>query len=97
MLPSYRAGYEKPDKRIFDRALGLVNIPIKPEEALHVGDDLNADYRGNIHIYIYIQRVAIFLLLINNNRYYYYNIVYINIYRSTSSRMECIIIKSRYI
>ncbi|KAI7847042.1 HAD-like domain-containing protein [Circinella umbellata] len=51
VLPSYRAGYEKPDKEIFDRALGLVNIPIKPEEALHVGDDINVDYRGT---YLYL-------------------------------------------
>ncbi|KAI9246707.1 HAD-like domain-containing protein [Phascolomyces articulosus] len=49
VLPSYRAGFEKPDKEIFDQALRLVGTPIKPEEALHVGDDINTDYRGTFY------------------------------------------------
>lgn len=48
VLPSYRAGYEKPKKEIFDQALRIMHPynPTRPDQALHVGDDLNADYKG---------------------------------------------------
>ncbi|KAI7882963.1 hypothetical protein K492DRAFT_127101 [Lichtheimia hyalospora FSU 10163] len=48
VLPSYRAGYEKPEKEIFDQALRIMHPynPTRPDQALHIGDDLNADYKG---------------------------------------------------
>ncbi|KAI8140695.1 HAD-like domain-containing protein [Fennellomyces sp. T-0311] len=46
VLPSYRCGYEKPAHEIFDVALRNVRPPVCAKEALHVGDDLHADYRG---------------------------------------------------
>lgn len=48
VLPSYRAGYEKPEKEIFDQALRIMHPrnPTRPDQALHVGDDLHTDYRG---------------------------------------------------
>ncbi|KAI8068456.1 HAD-like domain-containing protein [Gongronella butleri] len=47
ILPSCIAGFEKPDHRIFDRALELVkHMAIDPSEVLHVGDDFERDYVG---------------------------------------------------
>ncbi|KAI9496926.1 HAD-like domain-containing protein [Zychaea mexicana] len=50
VLPSYRAGFEKPSKEIYDQALRLVKPAVAPDEALHVGDDINTDYRGIIPV-----------------------------------------------
>ena len=41
---STRAGSAKPDAAIFMRALGTLGVP--PERAVHVGDNLEADYEG---------------------------------------------------
>jgi len=44
IVSSYAAGYQKPDPRIFYRALELACV--KPESAWHVGDDVTLDYLG---------------------------------------------------
>lgn len=41
---SYGVGVEKPDPRIFHVALAAMKVP--PEEAVHIGDNLEADVRG---------------------------------------------------
>lgn len=46
ILTSYDVGYSKPDERIFTSALKITKKDIKPYEALHVGDDLEKDYKG---------------------------------------------------
>ncbi|ORX54147.1 HAD-superfamily hydrolase [Hesseltinella vesiculosa] len=47
VLPSCTAGVEKPDGRIFDTALDLIDDrSILCTEALHVGDDIKRDYYG---------------------------------------------------
>ena len=43
-LSSAEVGAPKPDPEIFTRALALAGA--RPEEALHVGDDVDADVRG---------------------------------------------------
>ncbi len=44
IVTSGDAGVEKPDRRIFDHALGLLGIP--PEQAIHVGDREVEDCEG---------------------------------------------------
>jgi putative hydrolase of the HAD superfamily len=44
ILASCDVGHEKPDPRIFHRA--LERIGVRPEEALHVGDSAHADVAG---------------------------------------------------
>jgi len=44
IVTSGEAGVEKPDRRIFDHALGLLGIP--PERAIHVGDREVEDCEG---------------------------------------------------
>lgn len=44
VMTSAEAGAAKPDGRIFERALALVDA--RPQEALHVGDSLDADVEG---------------------------------------------------
>ncbi|NWW53901.1 HDHD3 protein, partial [Pedionomus torquatus] len=44
VLTSEAAGFAKPDKRIFQKALHLGGVP--PELAAHVGDDYTRDYRA---------------------------------------------------
>ncbi|KAK9703651.1 Haloacid dehalogenase-like hydrolase [Popillia japonica] len=47
ILTSYEVGYEKPDTRIFERAMEESKIPnLKPEECLHIGDRALVDYVG---------------------------------------------------
>ncbi|KAG6446960.1 haloacid dehalogenase-like hydrolase domain-containing protein 3 [Manduca sexta] len=46
ILTSYKSGFSKPDKRIFEYALKLCKQPVEPNEALHIGDDLQKDYEG---------------------------------------------------
>lgn len=41
---SARVGYEKPQRGIFEHALGEARV--RPEEAIHVGDHLDADVQG---------------------------------------------------
>jgi putative hydrolase of the HAD superfamily len=41
ILTSSIAGYEKPDKRIFDQAIKLGGN-VSPKDTLHVGDDIKA-------------------------------------------------------
>lgn len=49
VLASYTAGFEKPDKRIFEAAVKMAQIQnLKPEECLHVGDTVALDYIGAI-------------------------------------------------
>ncbi|KAI9490071.1 HAD-like domain-containing protein [Zychaea mexicana] len=44
VLPSCLAGYEKPEVQIFEKACEITGV--RPEEALHVGDDIEKDYYG---------------------------------------------------
>lgn len=44
ILASAHAGYAKPDRRIFDRALEIADVG--PGEVLHVGDSLVHDWEG---------------------------------------------------
>ncbi|XP_051161967.1 rhythmically expressed gene 2 protein-like isoform X2 [Leptopilina boulardi] len=50
VLCSYKFGIEKPNPEIFNEALRIFKeikkINIHPEEALHVGDNVDRDYRG---------------------------------------------------
>ncbi|CAH0547320.1 unnamed protein product [Brassicogethes aeneus] len=47
VLTSYEVGIEKPDTKIFDKALQMSEINnIKPDECLHVGDTTALDYYG---------------------------------------------------
>jgi len=56
IVVSEEEGFEKPSPEIFFRAITQVNqkikrqdmIPIKPEECLHVGDELESDYNGAV-------------------------------------------------
>lgn len=46
-LNSYDVGYEKPDQRIFEKAIETARIPdLKPYECLHIGDTALGDYIG---------------------------------------------------
>jgi len=49
-ITSYELNHEKPDSDIFEKALELASEglaePIKPNEALHIGDDELRDYQG---------------------------------------------------
>ncbi|XP_009559007.1 haloacid dehalogenase-like hydrolase domain-containing protein 3 [Cuculus canorus] len=44
ILTSEAAGFAKPDKRIFEKALRLGGVP--PEQVAHIGDDYTRDYRA---------------------------------------------------
>ena len=44
ILVSGELGVGKPDPRIFDRALAMLDVP--PRQAVHVGDSLEADVAG---------------------------------------------------
>ncbi|KFQ67130.1 Haloacid dehalogenase-like hydrolase domain-containing protein 3, partial [Phaethon lepturus] len=44
ILTSENAGFAKPDRRIFEKALRLGGVPA--EQAAHVGDDYTRDYRA---------------------------------------------------
>ncbi|KAI8120305.1 rhythmically expressed gene 2 protein [Lucilia cuprina] len=44
VLTSYEAGYQKPHKNIFQKALDVYNV--QPHEALHVGNTYEIDYVG---------------------------------------------------
>ncbi|XP_071057278.1 rhythmically expressed gene 2 protein [Onthophagus taurus] len=47
VLTSYETGYEKPDPRIFEKAMETSGIPdLKPEQCLHIGDRAMIDYSG---------------------------------------------------
>lgn len=46
VLTSYEAGVLKPHKDIFDAALRLSKVGVKPEEALHIGNKYEADCKG---------------------------------------------------
>lgn len=50
VLTSWLCGREKPDSTIFKEAMKLgetINgTPIKPEEIIHIGDNLKLDYQG---------------------------------------------------
>ncbi|MFQ5908733.1 MAG: HAD family hydrolase [Thermoplasmata archaeon] len=45
---SYAVGAEKPDPRIFRAALKAMNV--QPEQAIHVGDHIEADARGSSQV-----------------------------------------------
>ncbi|XP_026478781.1 rhythmically expressed gene 2 protein-like [Ctenocephalides felis] len=46
-VASYNEGAEKPDRRLFNRALFLSRLPgIKAKDALHIGRQATADYHG---------------------------------------------------
>ncbi|CAO3624405.1 unnamed protein product [Cunninghamella echinulata] len=50
VLPSCRAGYEKPRPEIFRKALQLIDHhKCLPEDCLHVGDDVEKDYFGALN------------------------------------------------
>ncbi|NXT30557.1 HDHD3 protein, partial [Syrrhaptes paradoxus] len=44
VLTSEEAGFAKPDRRIFEKALHRVGV--SPEQAAHIGDDYTRDYRA---------------------------------------------------
>ncbi|KAI9256626.1 haloacid dehalogenase-like hydrolase domain-containing protein 3-like protein [Phascolomyces articulosus] len=44
VLPSCVAGYEKPEVQIFEKACEITGV--RPEQVLHVGDDVEKDYYG---------------------------------------------------
>ncbi|NWH81173.1 HDHD3 protein, partial [Piaya cayana] len=44
ILTSEAAGFAKPDRRIFEKALRLSGVP--PEQVAHIGDDYTRDYRA---------------------------------------------------
>jgi putative hydrolase of the HAD superfamily len=44
IVTSHECGFEKPDKRIFEKV--LKHFGVAPEEALHVGDDVEKDFRA---------------------------------------------------
>jgi HAD superfamily hydrolase (TIGR01549 family) len=47
VLSSYDCGFEKPDKRIFDKAIEASEIKdLDPKECLHIGDTPITDYIG---------------------------------------------------
>lgn len=46
VLTSYESGCSKPDKIIFDEALQLCKKNVNPNEAIHIGDDIDKDYKG---------------------------------------------------
>lgn len=47
VVTSYEVGYSKPDKRIFDRAMKESELKdLKNIQCLHIGDDLQYDYKG---------------------------------------------------
>lgn len=47
VLSSYQAGFEKPDKEIFQKAMKLSELEnLKPSECLHIGDTPVTDYFG---------------------------------------------------
>lgn len=57
ILTSYEAGFEKPDKKIFDKVMEMSKIErLNPEECLHIGDNATLDYFGaknsNWHSYL---------------------------------------------
>ncbi|KAI8384720.1 HAD-like domain-containing protein [Radiomyces spectabilis] len=49
VLPSVVAGYEKPDKHIFDQARSMFGTDIAPQDIVHVGDDERKDYYGALN------------------------------------------------
>ncbi|KAG2226869.1 hypothetical protein INT45_010148 [Circinella minor] len=46
ILPSCVVGYDKPDPRIYKAALEIAGGNIRPDETLHVGDDIETDFHG---------------------------------------------------
>eukprot|EP00794_Sanderia_malayensis_P015692 gene15692-17274_t len=48
VLSSRSVGIAKPDKRIFETMLMLIGGEIKPNEALHIGDSVECDYKSAI-------------------------------------------------
>ncbi|XP_010083883.1 PREDICTED: haloacid dehalogenase-like hydrolase domain-containing protein 3, partial [Pterocles gutturalis] len=44
VLTSEEAGFAKPDRRIFEKALHRAGV--SPEQAAHIGDDYTRDYRA---------------------------------------------------
>lgn len=59
VIASLEEGFEKPDPRIFHLALSRFNV--KPDDAIHVGDDANDDHTG-------AQGVGMRSLLIDRSR-----------------------------
>ncbi|KAI8337613.1 HAD-like domain-containing protein [Chlamydoabsidia padenii] len=49
ILTSCLAGYEKPNVKIFQKAIHLTGEDIHTDEALHVGDDVEKDYHGAVN------------------------------------------------
>lgn len=45
IVTSFEIGYTKPDREIFDHALKIL-VNISPKECLHIGDDLQNDYKA---------------------------------------------------
>lgn len=46
VLTSYEVGFSKPDARIFERALKYCKTPTEPSQSIHIGDDLEKDYKA---------------------------------------------------
>lgn len=46
VLTSYETGVEKPNPKIFQRALEAAKLDIRPSEALHIGNEVDKDFVG---------------------------------------------------
>ncbi|XP_044013833.1 haloacid dehalogenase-like hydrolase domain-containing protein 3 [Aphidius gifuensis] len=50
IITSWSHGYEKPNSTIFQEAIkiskNINKFTIKPDEVIHIGDDINNDYNG---------------------------------------------------
>lgn len=46
VVTSYEAGVEKPKAEIFQRAIEASGLAIKPNEALHIGNEIQKDFEG---------------------------------------------------
>lgn len=49
VVTSYEAGFEKPNPEIFQHALNVSNMNIKPSECIHIGNEMEKDFKGAIN------------------------------------------------
>lgn len=46
VITSYEAGVEKPNSKIFRKAIEAANVKCEPSEALHIGNEMDKDFEG---------------------------------------------------
>jgi HAD superfamily hydrolase (TIGR01549 family) len=62
VLSSYDCGFEKPDKKIFDKAMAASELKdLDPKECLHIGDTPITDYIGAKKVIFNILLIEIFI------------------------------------